>query len=210
MTMNINMEHVAILDGTTPRCGWGWNSYVPSQEAALQKSLSRSPLVETRIEQTSTVVYILGSKVELRVGRERVVVTVIVPWMLQFTMDAHSLLSPVRPPTELAGESSAVSHIESCNSSSSNNQLGSSLQPLRESDNVVSDVTVTNEAAYPSRVIDELKKLGCFDLFNTNCWNWLSENNIKTFNWWTLNQNCKVQTNKWEYNCKHARMFDEI
>ena len=84
-------------------------------------------------------------------------------------MDAHSLLSPVRLPTELAEESSAVSHIESCNSSSSNNQLGSSLQPLRESDNVVSDVTVTNEAAYPSRVIDELKKLGCFDLFNTNC-----------------------------------------
>ena len=72
------------------------------------------------------------------------------------------MLSPERPPTELAEESSAVSNIEA-SSALSNNELESSLQPLRESGSGVSDVVVTDEAVYISEVIDELKHLGGCD-----------------------------------------------
>ena len=75
---------------------------------------------------------------------------------------SHSMLSPARPPTELAEESSAVSNIEA-SSALSNNQLESSLQPLRESGSGVSDVVVTDEAVYISEVIDGLKHLGGCD-----------------------------------------------
>ena len=48
-------------------------------------------------------------------------------------MDAHSLLSPVRAPTELADERSAISaELSDATSAMSSNQLGSSLRPLRE------------------------------------------------------------------------------
>ena len=68
------------------------------------------------------------------------------------------MLSPVCPPTELAEESSAVSNIEA-SSALSNKQLESSLQPLRKSDQGVSDIVVTDEDAFISGVIDELKNL---------------------------------------------------
>ena len=56
-------------------------------------------------------------------------------------MDAHSLFSPVRAPTELADERSAISaDLSDATSALSTNQLGSSLQPLRASVNATHPV----------------------------------------------------------------------
>ena len=64
------------------------------------------------------------------------------------SMDAHSLLSPVRAPTELAEERSAISDNIDASSATSNNQLGNSLQPLHESVPHVTDVVVTDASSY--------------------------------------------------------------
>ena len=78
-------------------------------------------------------------------------------------MDAHSLLSPLRAPTELADERSAISvDLSDATSALSKNQLESSLQPLRESEyahHPVSEVIVTDEAVWINSVLDELKIL---------------------------------------------------
>ena len=81
-------------------------------------------------------------------------------------MDSHALLPPVRAPTELAGEQSAISADLDTTSVLSKNRLGSSLQPLREPANahhIVTDVE-TDEAVSISSCVSELKNLGYFDL----------------------------------------------
>ena len=51
------------------------------------------------------------------------------------------MLSPVRAPTELADERSAISaDLSDATSTLSTNQLGSSLRPLRESENATHPV----------------------------------------------------------------------
>ena len=78
-------------------------------------------------------------------------------------MESHSLLSPIRAPTELADEQSAISADLEATSVLSKNNLGSSLQPLRESKNAhhpVTEVEVTDEAVMISSIVNELKNLG--------------------------------------------------
>ena len=88
------------------------------QEAALSHSvIPLSPQSQTRNMRTSVVRYVLGSKVVLRVGRARVYTLrlqsrecTLLKWML-----FH--LFPVRAPTELPEERSAISdnifcHVE--------------------------------------------------------------------------------------------------
>ena len=85
-------------------------------------------------------------------------------------MDSHSLLSPVRAPTELAEERSAISDNLDATSAMSKNPLGSSLRPQRLSDHPVTDVVVTDEAVFISSCQEELKNLGDVDFFRkTNC-----------------------------------------
>ena len=56
-------------------------------------------------------------------------------------MDAHSLLCPVRAPTELADVRSAISaDLSDATSTLSTNQLVSSLRSLRESENATHPV----------------------------------------------------------------------
>ena len=83
-------------------------------------------------------------------------------------MDSHSLLSPVRAPTVLAEERFAISAANlDATSAMSKNQLGSSLQLLHESEPHITEVVVTDVMI--SSCLEELKDLGDFDLFRTNC-----------------------------------------
>ena len=88
-------------------------------------------------------------------------------------MDAHSLLSPVRAPTELADERSAIStDLSDATSNLSTNQLnGSSLRPLRQSENAIHPVIEehSDEAVRLHSVLTDLKNLPDVDLFRTNC-----------------------------------------
>ena len=85
-------------------------------------------------------------------------------------MDSHSLLSPVRAPTVLAEERSAISAANlDATSAMSKNPLGSSLRPQRLSDHPVTDVVVTDEAVFISSCQEELKNLGDVDFFRKKC-----------------------------------------
>ena len=88
-------------------------------------------------------------------------------------MDARSLLSPVRAPTELADERSAIStDLRDATSNLSTNQLnGSSLRPLRQSENAIHPVIEehSDEAVRLHSVLTDLKNLPDVDLFRTNC-----------------------------------------
>ena len=81
-------------------------------------------------------------------------------------MDARSLLSPVRAPTELADERSAIStDLRDATSNLSTNQLnGSSLRPLRQSTHPVIEEH-SDEAVWLHSVLTDVKNVGNFDLF---------------------------------------------
>ena len=83
-------------------------------------------------------------------------------------MDASHLLSPVRPPTELADERRAISADPSdATSTLSKSQLnGSSLRPLRPSVNATYPRVEesSDEAVWLHSVLSELTNLGHFDL----------------------------------------------
>ena len=84
-------------------------------------------------------------------------------------MDSHSLLTPVRAPTELVEERSAISDNLDATSAMSKNPFGSSLRPQRLSDHLVTDVVVTDEAVFISSCQEELKNLGDVDFFRKKC-----------------------------------------
>ena len=88
-------------------------------------------------------------------------------------MDAHSLLSLVRAPTELADERSAIStDLSDATSALSTSQLnGSSLRPLRQSENATHLVIekYSDEAVWLHSVLTDLKNLGDFDSSHTIC-----------------------------------------
>ena len=87
-------------------------------------------------------------------------------------MDAHSLLSPLRAPTELADERSAISaELSDATSAMSSNQLGSSLRPLRESENATHHVIEepSDEAVLLKSVLTDMKNLRDVEPFRTNC-----------------------------------------
>ena len=69
-------------------------------------------------------------------------------------MSMHSLLSPVRHPTELADESSAISNVEA-SSALSKFGVRSSPRPLREP---LESVVVTDEEVLISSGCDQLQK----------------------------------------------------
>ena len=86
-------------------------------------------------------------------------------------MDSHSLLSPVRAPTVLAEERSAISAANlDATSAMSKNQLGSSLQPLPMSHHPVTDVVVTDEAVLLiSSCMEDLNNLTDFGRLRKKC-----------------------------------------
>ncbi len=89
-------------------------------------------------------------------------------------MDAHSLLCPVRAPTELADERSAISaDLSDATSTLSTNQLGNSLRPLRESENATHPAIEehSDEAVWLNSVLTDLKKFQSRKnyRFGTNC-----------------------------------------
>ena len=86
---------------------------------------------------------------------------------------SNSLLSPVRAPTELAAERSAISaELTGATSALSKNQGESSLQPLRTSVNAAHPVTeelVTDEAVWIRSVLTDLKSLDDVGILRKKC-----------------------------------------